>query len=123
VSKRSIKKVDLARLDATREEDIDYSEIAELDDSFWDNAVFMPNGVDLSKLPTRPKKVAISVRLDDDILSWLKKPGAGYQKRINGILRYAMISTQRPVSAKRRAAKGVVAARKKVVRKKSGRVT
>jgi uncharacterized protein (DUF4415 family) len=70
--------LDVDRPRATREEDIDYSEIPELDESFWDNAVFMPNGIDLSKRPARPKKVAISVRLDDDVLSWLKKPGAGY---------------------------------------------
>jgi uncharacterized protein (DUF4415 family) len=34
-----------------------------------------------------PTKTAISLRLDADVLAWLKAQGPGYQTRINAILR------------------------------------
>jgi uncharacterized protein (DUF4415 family) len=34
-----------------------------------------------------PPKAAISLRLDADVLAWLKAQGPGYQTRINAILR------------------------------------
>lgn len=34
-----------------------------------------------------PRKVAISIRLDQDVLDHFKRDGAGYQKRINAVLR------------------------------------
>ncbi|MEY4510624.1 MAG: hypothetical protein RLZZ450_2746 [Pseudomonadota bacterium] len=118
MSKRSSKvKSDLARVGAMRDEDVDYSEIAELDDSFWKSAVFMPNGIDMDKLPSRAKKAAISVRLDDDVLAWLKKPGDGYQKRLNGILRHVMLS-QRPTSRERPVPGEVATARPRAAKKK-----
>ncbi|MFC1745898.1 BrnA antitoxin family protein [Candidatus Riflebacteria bacterium] len=42
----------------------------------------------------KSKKTLISLRLDEDILEWLKSKGRGYQSRINKLLRKAMeIST------------------------------
>jgi len=38
----------------------------------------------------RPRKQAISLRLDMDILDWLKRRGPGYQTEINRILREKM---------------------------------
>jgi uncharacterized protein (DUF4415 family) len=38
------------------------------------------------------KKKAISVRIDDDVLTWLKSSGEGYQTRLNAILRQAMLN-------------------------------
>lgn len=38
----------------------------------------------------RPRKEAISLRLDADILDWLRRGGGGYQTRINRILRERM---------------------------------
>lgn len=38
----------------------------------------------------RPKKSSVTIRLDADVLAWLKKPGEGYQTRINLYLREAM---------------------------------
>jgi len=70
---------DLTRLDALRDEDIDYSEIPDLggDESFWTNAVVV-----------RPeRKSQITLRLDADILDWFKSQGKGYQTRINAVLR------------------------------------
>lgn len=42
----------------------------------------------------RPRKKAISIRLDLDILFWLKSKGGGYQTRINSILREAMLKSK-----------------------------
>ncbi len=39
----------------------------------------------------RPVKKAISVRVDTDVLAWLKELGPGYQSRINEILRREMM--------------------------------
>ncbi len=38
----------------------------------------------------KPRKEAISIRVDADILEWLKAGGEGWQTRINGILREQM---------------------------------
>ncbi len=34
-----------------------------------------------------PKKKAISIRVDEDVLDHFKKEGAGYQRRMNAVLR------------------------------------
>jgi uncharacterized protein (DUF4415 family) len=41
-------------------------------------------------LPPSPRKAAISLRLDADVLDWFKAQGAGYQTRINAVLRAYM---------------------------------
>jgi uncharacterized protein (DUF4415 family) len=38
----------------------------------------------------RPKKASVTIRLDADVLAWLKASGEGYQTRINEYLRYLM---------------------------------
>jgi len=38
----------------------------------------------------RPIKKALTIRLDADVLAWLKSQGKGYQTRLNGLLRAAM---------------------------------
>jgi uncharacterized protein (DUF4415 family) len=40
-------------------------------------------------------KQAISMRLDADVVAWLKKPGKGYQTRANRILRQHMLHDTR----------------------------
>jgi uncharacterized protein (DUF4415 family) len=40
--------------------------------------------------PLEHPKQAVSVRLDADVLAWLKAGGKGYQSRMNSILRDAM---------------------------------
>ncbi len=60
-----------------RDEDIDYSDIPELDEDFWKDA----------KLVIPPGKKQLTIRLDADVLTWLKAQGKGYQSRINAILR------------------------------------
>jgi uncharacterized protein (DUF4415 family) len=81
VSKKSIKS-DLARIDRMKDSDIDYSDIPPLDKSFFKKAT--------AEWP--PAKQQVTVRLDTDVLDWLKAHGKGYQTRLNRILRAAMES-------------------------------
>ncbi|KLU14987.1 MULTISPECIES: BrnA antitoxin family protein [Xenorhabdus] len=59
------------------------SDIAPLDDDFWKKS-------EQGKF-YRPVKTQASVRIDADVLAWLKKAGKGYQTRLNAILREAMM--------------------------------
>ena len=62
---------------------IDYSDIPPLTADFWKNAVRNPF--------YRPNKTHTTVRVDSDVLAWLKSQGKGYQTRLNAILRQAMM--------------------------------
>ena len=44
----------------------------------------------------RPTKTSTTVRLDTDVLLWLRSQGKGYQSRINAILRRAMLDSLKP---------------------------
>lgn len=68
---------DFRRLRQMREADIDDSDIPRLDKSFWRTA----------KLTMPEPKDRLTIRVDHDIVQWLKKAGSGYQTRINAILR------------------------------------
>jgi len=37
-----------------------------------------------------PKKVLLSLRIDADVIEWFRKQGAGYQSRMNALLRAYM---------------------------------
>ena len=50
-----------------------------------------------------PKKTAISIRVDSDVLDYFKKQGTGYQRRINAVLRSYMDQTSGPKKGKKRA--------------------
>jgi len=39
----------------------------------------------------KPIKKTVQIRLDADVIEWLKQAGSGYQTRANGILRQAML--------------------------------
>ena len=77
MSKKSTIKSDLKRIDALRDEDIDYSDIPALDKGFFEKA----------RVVVPPGKKQLTIRLDADVLTWLKAQGKGYQSRINAILR------------------------------------
>ncbi len=62
---------------------IDTSDIAPLDMAFWAKAV--------QGRFYRPTKTSTTVRVDSDVLAWLKGQGKGYQTRMNTILREAML--------------------------------
>lgn len=78
-------KAELKALANLPAEKIDFSDIPPLDEDFWKNAVRNPF--------YRPVKIPTSIRIDADILAWLKSKGKGYQTRINEILRKAMLDS------------------------------
>lgn len=75
----------LAALSKMKDEDIDLSDIPEITD--WSTAV-------RGKF-YRPVKQSLTIRLDADVLAWLKSQGSGYQTRINSLLRNAMVTAPR----------------------------
>ena len=77
-------KLRLEKLASMPDSEIDYSDIPPLSDEFWKNAVRNPF--------YKPVKKQLTVRVDSDILAWLKQKGAGYQTRINALLREAMLA-------------------------------
>jgi uncharacterized protein (DUF4415 family) len=80
-------KANLEELARNPDREIDTSDIPEWTDEQWARAV---RGRDVLK-HFRPIKEAVSLRLDSDVLAWLKKDGAGYQTRANKILRERMM--------------------------------
>ena len=74
----------LAELSRMPDSEIDFSDIPELTETFWQNAI--PNPY------YRPVKKQITLRIDADILAWLRrKSHHGYQSRLNLLLRHAML--------------------------------
>ena len=59
---------------------------ADYDDIDWSDAV----------LVVPPRKKAISIRVDADVLDYFKKHGSGYQRRINAVLRSFMNEKKKP---------------------------
>jgi uncharacterized protein (DUF4415 family) len=49
------------------------------------------SGAEIGKF-YRPLKKPVTMRLDIDIIEWLKSHGRGYQTRVNALLRHAMNS-------------------------------
>jgi uncharacterized protein (DUF4415 family) len=74
---RQLTPAEARRLDALP---IDYSDIPPLGEEFFAKAA--------EAWP--PAKRQLTIRLDADVLDWLKANGKGYQTRINRILRAAM---------------------------------
>jgi uncharacterized protein (DUF4415 family) len=64
----------------------------EIEDAVRRDPDAVPPDFDWSKavLVIPPKKKAISIRVDEDVLDYFKKEGAGYQRRINAVLRSYM---------------------------------
>lgn len=59
-----------------KDEEIDTSDIPELTEDFFKNAVLWPG-----------RKKQVTLRIDPDILDFFKKQGRGYQSMINSVLR------------------------------------
>ena len=77
-------KRDIAAIAAMKDEDIDLSDMPEVLD--WSKA-------EMGKF-YRPPKKSVTIRLDADVLKWLKGYGRGYQTRVNMLLRHAMTSSR-----------------------------
>jgi len=65
---------------------IDLSDIPEVTD--WSGAI-------VGKF-YRPVKKTVTIRLDSDVIAWLKSSGEGYQTRVNQLLRTAMMQRNKP---------------------------
>jgi uncharacterized protein (DUF4415 family) len=79
----------LAKLEATSDEDIDTSDIPEMSDEQWESA----------RRYVRPIKQPVTIRLDAEVVGWFKEHAGDhpYQTEINRVLR------QHVAEAKRRA--------------------
>lgn len=75
---------ELAALAAKPENEIDFSDLPPTTEQDWHGAV-RGNFY-------RPIKQQLTVRIDADVLEWLKSQGKGYQGRLNEILRAAMLN-------------------------------
>jgi len=72
-----------AEIEAAIESDPDWRDFKDID---WSDAVLV--------IP--PKKKAISIRVDEDVLEFFKSEGEGYQRRINAVLRSYMQQKTKP---------------------------
>lgn len=80
---------DLRKLADLPDENIDYSDIPAITDF---------KGFEIGKF-YRPVKETVTVRLDADVLYWLKQGGKGYQSRLNAILRKEMAAQSKECKA------------------------
>jgi len=64
-----------------RDKDIDYSDIPPLTPEMF------ARGVVRRGLKAAPRKRQLTLRIDGDVVEWYKSQGAGYQTRINALLR------------------------------------
>lgn len=75
------KRASLRRLAQRPDREIDLSDIPEIRQ--------FPAEAVIGKF-YRPKKQSVTLRLDADVLAWLKSSGEGYQTRVNKYLRQLM---------------------------------
>lgn len=75
--KKNTISTDLKKLDGISDADINYSDIPELDESF-----FSQEPVVLPK-----KKDSITLRIDHEVLEFFKNQGKGYQTFMNAVLK------------------------------------
>ncbi len=75
---------ELAALAVRPEKDIDFSDLPPTHATDWEQA-------ERGKC-YRPIKQQLTLRIDADVVAWLKGQGKGYQSRLNQILRVAMLN-------------------------------
>ncbi|MGO9518952.1 MAG: BrnA antitoxin family protein [Candidatus Korobacteraceae bacterium] len=75
------KRRELQQLAKRPEEEIDLSDIPKIRE--------IPSDAVIGRF-YRPKKKSVTIRLDADVIAWLKASGKGYQTRINDYLRQLM---------------------------------
>ncbi len=87
------RKRDIAAIAAKTDATIDFSEMPEVVD--WD-------GAEVGRF-YRPAKRPVTMRLDEDIIDWLKSYGRGYQTKANLLLRHAMEAGRQKTMSRRAA--------------------
>ena len=80
------KPLTLRQIAATKDENIDFSDIPELDETFWQRAELIEP--DLTE--------QITLRVKRSVLAYFKAPGKGYQTRINQVLESYVRSQRGP---------------------------
>jgi uncharacterized protein (DUF4415 family) len=75
------KRKELQKLAARPDREIDLTDIPEIQE--------IPSDAVIGRF-YRPKKTTVTIRLDADVVAWLKAAGEGYQTRINAYLRDLM---------------------------------
>jgi uncharacterized protein (DUF4415 family) len=81
----SIERSRLEALVRPDDDDIDLSDIPEI--------TYIPPGTVRGRF-YRPVKKSVTIRLDADVVEWMKSSGDGYQTRINAYLRDLMRTTR-----------------------------
>jgi uncharacterized protein (DUF4415 family) len=89
-----VQKRDIRAVAGKRDEDIDFTDAPPVLD--WREA-------EIGKF-YRPQKKPVTMRLDSDVIAWLKADGRGYQTKANWLLRSAMLHFRRTTSANARTA-------------------
>ena len=79
---------DWKRLDAMTDEDIDLSDCPEVTPEMFAKAVVRRG------LPNAQTKAQVTLRIDSDVLEWLKSQGHDYHTQINTLLRAYMEAHQ-----------------------------
>jgi len=82
----------LKKLRKVRDKDIDYSDAPSLPVEAWKKGIRNPY--------MKAYKEQVTIRVDKDVLEWLKSDGAGYQTRLNEILTNAMLKDARKASGR-----------------------
>lgn len=72
---------DWSHVDELRDEDIDFSDSPEVTPEMFAKAVLRKG------LKPAVRKNQVTLRIDEDVLTWFKKQGRGYQTRINALLK------------------------------------
>jgi uncharacterized protein (DUF4415 family) len=93
---------DIRAIAAQKDVEIDFSDAPPILD--W-------AGAEMGKF-YRPPKKPVTLRLDADVIEWLKSAGAGYQTRTNALLRHAMKHYKQAEQLSTRVPKRQKAARK-----------
>ena len=75
---------DWKRVDAQQNEDIDLSETPEISTEMFARAIVRRG------LKPATRKTQLTLRVDSEVLDWYKQQGAGYQTKINALLRSYM---------------------------------
>jgi uncharacterized protein (DUF4415 family) len=83
------------KLVATPKRKIDLNDIPEIkENTFANRSGILATGL------FKPYKQQITLRIDSDVMAWARQAGAGYQSRINAMLRKAMMEDMKSDGAK-----------------------
>jgi uncharacterized protein (DUF4415 family) len=77
-------RTDWKRVDALKDEKIDFSDTAELTPEMF------ARGLVRRGLKPVARKKLLTLRIDSDVVEWYRRQGPGYQTRINALLRAYM---------------------------------